>query len=322
MRTLNLVDKETSDIKFEVSSFPDGQQDIVIDLNGGKLSAFSEIGIPWSIPVQIRSRLNNWLDLELIICAANALSKLGVTNIHLYTPYLLGARSDRQFQEGGNSYLVDIIAPQLNRTIKDANGVIRNLFSSITVLDVHSNIAPACINNLKMIDNSQLVKYAIMNSSHFPGGDKKDPDFILVSPDAGASHKIVKLAEKISYTGDIITCSKERDKDGKLTKTVVPYNNELGTTDKDLIIIDDICDGGKTFINIAKEIKKSGMFYGKIYLIVTHGVFSAGFNELLKYFDGIYCTNSYSDLELGNDKNLIASSKGPLHNVIKQMNVF
>ena len=57
--------------------------------------------------------------------------------------------------------------------------------------------------------------------------------FILISPDAGANKKIFKVAEQIDYEGDIITCSKHRDVDGKLTKTFVP---EL-PINKDVIII-------------------------------------------------------------------------------------
>lgn len=121
--------------------------------------------------------------------------------------------------------------------------------------------------------------------------------FILIAPDGGSLKKIYKLAEQIGYKGDIITCSKERDKDGKLTKTAVPL---LDRESHDFIIVDDICDGGATFINIAKNIKEQ--YKGledispiKIYLIVTHGIFSKGFEELSKYFDGIYCTNSYKE---------------------------
>jgi ribose-phosphate pyrophosphokinase len=67
---------------------------------------------------------------------------------------------------------------------------------------------------------------------------------------------------------------------------------------KNLIIIDDICDGGRTFLNIAEEIKKAQPERtGKIYLVVSHGIFSAGFDELSKHLDGIYCSNSYSDIE-------------------------
>ena len=63
-----------------------------------------------------------------------------------------------------------------------------------------------------------------------------------------------------------------------------------------MIIIDDICDGARTFINIAKAIREKQKDC-ELYLIVTHGIFSAGFGELSQYFDGIYCTNSYSDIE-------------------------
>ena len=82
--------------------------------------------------------------------------------------------------------------------------------------------------------------------------------------------------------------------------------------DKDMIIIDDICDGGATFINIAKELRKPGYMYkdNKIYLIVTHGIFSKGTTKLSQYFDGIYCTNSYKNC------NQLELMK------VKQLNVF
>lgn len=140
-------------------------------------------------------------------------------------------------------------------------------------------------------------------------------NIILVSPDAGASKKIYKLAEQIGYKGDIITCSKDRDKNGKLTQCNVPFESKY--YEKDLIIIDDIADGAGTFINIAKTIKeKNILFKGKIYLIVTHGIFSKGFDELAKYFDGIYTTNSYKNINSEDFTSL-------KHNgFVKQLNVF
>ena len=113
--------------------------------------------------------------------------------------------------------------------------------------------------------------------------------FILISPDAGALKKIYKAADSIGYKGDIITCSKSRDENGNLSKIKIPYSPE--NNHKDVIIIDDICDGGATFINIAKELKDNG-WSGKIYLIITHGIFSKGLKELAKYFNGIYTTDS------------------------------
>lgn len=300
MRVLNLTDLDKSDIKYKISPFPDGQQQITIL---GENIIFQEQKI------QIKSRMNNFRDLELIICATQSLKLLGIREIHLYVPYFLGSRSDRQFEEGSNNYLKHVICPIIN-----LQG-----YSSITVLDPHSHILEACLNGFKSNSNIDLVKFAISDiifknptfeeniaKSNSGKSINQDHSFILISPDAGASHKIYKIAKEIGYEGDIITCSKERNKNGKLTKCIVPDGEYY---QKDMIIIDDICDGGGTFINISKVLKERltrHQFTGKIYLIVTHGIFSKGFNELNQYFDDIYCTNSYQDL----------------NNNIKQLNIF
>jgi ribose-phosphate pyrophosphokinase len=318
MKILNLVSLEKSDIKYRIDEFPDGQQQVVIlDKNPNKTGYKTENYISGTnkkylileqiVPVKIKSRLNNFKDLELIICATKSLRNLGVKEIHLYTPYFLGSRSDRQFEEGSNNYLKDVICPIINSLN----------FESVTVLDPHSDVLEACLNNFKKESNLELVKFTIRELCGFTHGkNPKVDDFILVSPDAGASKKIYKLAEQIGYKGEVITCNKDRDVDGKLTKTVVP---DL-PINKDVIIIDDICDGGATFINIAKKIKEQyesvdKHCQGKVYLIVTHGIFSKGFSELSKYFDGIYCTNSYVDLSK-------YSERGWDKDNVKQLNVF
>lgn len=305
MKTLNLVDIDKSDIKYQIQKFPDGQQNIVIlDKNPNKTGYKTEnyiVGTNKSylildhvVDVQIKSRLNNWLDLELIVCAVASLRELGVEKIHLYAPYIMGARSDRKFEIGGNRYIKDVIAPVLNSLN----------FESVTCIDPHSYVLENCIDNFESENNVKLVQFALKDLKAFTLNGKIQKyeinNHILVSPDDGASKKIYKLAEQIGYKGDIITCSKDRDKDGKLSKINVPHSQIHDNADKDIVIIDDICDGGATFINIAKFIKENygSLFNGKIYLIVTHGIFSKGFDELSKYFDGIYCTNSYEEFNL------------------------
>jgi ribose-phosphate pyrophosphokinase len=302
MKVLNLVNQDNSDINYVISKFPDGQQQVKIlikatynnglfkyDLN----SKENELNYHWDKGVvQIKSRLNNFQDLELIICTVKSLRNLGVKEIHLYTPYFLGSRSDRQFEEGSNNYLKDVICPIINSLN----------FESVTVLDPHSDVLEACLNNFRKESNLDLVNWVIFSEQCEKNMD--EPSFILVSPDAGANKKIYKIAEQIGYKEDVITCSKNRDINGKLTKTIVPITDEQHSMlhkgpYKDFIIIDDICDGGATFINIAKEIKEyfheSGKTKSKIYLIVTHGVFSKSTTELNHYFDAIYTTNSYRD---------------------------
>ena len=316
MKTLNLIDLDKSGIKYKISKFPDGQQNITINSTvevGDYESVWFENIKKHSI--QIKSRLNNFLDLELIICAVASLRELGVEEIHLYTPYIMGARSDRKFEEGGNNYLKDVICPIINSLE----------FNSVTCIDPHSDCLEMGIKRFKKESNEQLIEFAIRGNIK-PNDPSKD--IILISPDAGASKKIYKLAEQIGYKGDIITCSKHRDTNGKLTKTVVPLTEDDGSgysmqykdrcSEKDFIIIDDICDGGATFINIAKNIKEQISHYeGKIYLVVTHGIFSKGLEELGEYFNGIYCTNSYQDYEPDND-----GQDYIYPHLVKQLNVF
>jgi ribose-phosphate pyrophosphokinase len=302
MKTLNLVYPEKSDIKFKISKFPSGQQNLVI-LTTAK---YEGIYIVAQDSVTIKSRLNNWLDLELITCAVASLRELGVEEIHLYVPFIDG-RQDRKFEEGGNNYLRDVLAPVINSLG----------FKTITSIDPHSYVTEGVINNFKSLSNLDLVKWVMMNE---PFCSKSLDDIILVSPDNGASHKIYKLSEQIGFKGDIITCSKERDNEGKLTKVNVPLSS-FKHANKDFIICDDICDGGATFINIAKEIKNHpDCRKGKIYLVISHGIFSAGFEELSKYFDGVYSTNSYKDI------NYLDNTPWQLDNKtkekFKQLNVF
>ena len=267
MTILNLVITERSLVKYKLSKYPDGQQQVVV-------------GAVDDTEVQIVSRLNDFKDLELIICAVKSLQHRGVEAIHLYVPYFMGARSDRRFEYGDNHYLRDVICPIVNGLG----------FKTVTVMDPHSDVLEGCLNNFVKTDNTALVKYAINDIKH----RNRENSFFLMAPDNGASKKIVKLAENIGYTDEILICSKERDVEGWLTQTTVPFFN----LEKDILIVDDICDGGRTFINIVKVIQERYDRFvgdpGRIFLVVTHGIFSAGFGELAKYFDGIYCTNSYS----------------------------
>ena len=159
MKTLNLVDIDKSDIKYQIQRFPDGQQNIVIDNNKGVLSKklyLDKEQYSFEIPiesVQIKSRLNNWLDLELVVCAVAALRELGVEEIHLYVPYIMGSRSDRKFEEGGNNYLKDVICPIINSLN----------FKTVTCIDPHSSSLECCLKNFKSIDNSELVKFALQD---------------------------------------------------------------------------------------------------------------------------------------------------------------
>ncbi len=273
IQKLNLVNLENSDIKYKISKYPDGQQSITLDLPD---TDFHE-----KITVSITSRLNSFKDLEVIIAANQALREFSyVENVKLNVPYFLGARSDRKFEAGTSNYLKTVICPIINS----------QNFSRVTVLDPHSDVLEACLNNYHKHNNHRLVKDALTKIDNRDGARER---ICLVSPDAGAYKKIFDVAKEFNIE-NIITATKVRDiKTGKILRTEIPTLDQHA--DLKYVIIDDICDGGRTFIELSKAIKGSRPT-AKVYLIVTHGIFSAGFAELNQYFEGIYSTNSYRDI--------------------------
>lgn len=277
MNILNLADPEKSDLGFKISNFPDGQQSITINTNAYSISTRVKT-------VQIKSRLNSFRDLELIICANQALLEMGAKSVSLYVPYFLGARSDRKFLAGASNYLKTVICPIINS----------QNFSEVHVLDPHSDVLEACLNNYKKTSNHMLVSHAIVHTK--PAITFKDAckKITLVSPDAGALKKIYDVAEQFGIE-DIVVASKHRDiKTGKITSTDVP-GLSLEDGAKQFYIVDDICDGGRTFIELAKAIRAirpKEMYNDTITLVITHGIFSSGLKELNKLFDNIYTTNS------------------------------
>ena len=273
IQKLNLVNVENSDIKYKISRYPDGQQSIILDLPDTDLHE--------KITVSITSRLNSFRDLEVIIAANQALREFSyVENVKLNVPYFLGARSDRKFEAGTSNYLKTVICPIINS----------QNFSRVTVLDPHSDVLEACLNNYHKHNNHRLVKDALMKIDNKEGAQDR---ICLVSPDAGAYKKIFDVAKEF-HIDNIITATKVRDiRSGNIIRTEIPTLNQHD--DLKYVIIDDICDGGRTFIELAKAIKGSRPS-AKVYLVVTHGIFSAGFAELNQYFEGIYTTNSYRDI--------------------------
>lgn len=247
--------------------------------NGGELHIKLNNNIDYSKvdKVIITNRFNSSDDIMKVLIAKEALERKGVKNFDLIMPYIPYARQDRQCEEG-ESFTLKVFTTLIN----SAN------FDNIIVLDAHSDVAPALLNNCTNISNEQYVDMTFHYIAEY-----YDADITLISPDSGANKKANKLYDNLQVFSSLVKCDKRRDtKTGKLNGFEVFTNDLKGKT---CLITDDICDGGRTFIGIAEELKKKNA--GKIYLFVTHGIFSNGFEELNKHFAGIFSTNSFSDIK-------------------------
>lgn len=191
------------------------------------------------------------MPLALIVDAIRRSIKDPIITLHM--PYLPYARQDRVMNHG-EALAIKVFTDLLN-SLK---------LYSVKIDDCHSDVGTALINNV--INNTYL------DQPHLLGNFDA-----LVAPDAGALKKTFKHAKTLGIS-EVIRADKTRDvQTGAITGTEV-YGNVQG---KSVLIIDDICDGGRTFIELGKVLKANGA--KRVTLYVTHGIFSHG----KRVFDGI-----------------------------------
>ena len=247
-------------IKFEHFTFTGGEPHIKI-----------KAPVTTDDEVTITTRIRQFNDVGLVLLAVDALRRMGVAKIHLLLPYFPAARQDR-VAVTGEALTVKIYADVLNSVG----------FDSVTILDPHSEVAPALLENVHVVNNHKFVAQCLKGMT----------DYALISPDGGALKKVYRLSQHLGGQ-PIVECSKHRDvKTGNLSGFAAYTDDLQGRT---CVIVDDICDGGGTFLGLADELKRKNV--GDIYLIVTHGIFSNGFDKLSQKFKKIYSTNSFSTIK-------------------------
>ena len=271
MIQLNLYPNQKKGLNYEIYKFPDGQQSIKIDSFAFQHDV---------LEVEIVSPFTSFLDLELIICANQALKEMGVRKVSLYTPYFLGGRSDRKFEEGTSNYLKTVVCPIINS----------QNFHRVTVLDPHSDVIEACLNNFKGIDTLDFASQVLKDvySTLVEANPISESPVVLVSPDAGALKKVFKI-QKATKIKNLVIGSKNRDIKGQITHTSISGLKDINISNATYVIFDDICDGGRTFLELAKVIKKEKED-ASIVLAVTHGLFTKGLP--IEHVDHVYTTDS------------------------------
>lgn len=227
--------------------------------------------------VEIEAFIKSSVDLVHLMLTVNALKYEGIEicNSTLKLPYLPYARQDRVCA-GAEAFSLEVFAEVIN-----SMG-----FKTVITFDVHSKVAEELINNLVNVLPHELFVV------------EKDWFDRIVCPDEGAVQRTEGFCRA---AGDIpmVHAGKKRDpKTGHIIETVL-YNTDVDG--KKCLIVDDICDGGRTFIELAKVLKHYGAT--KVSLYVTHGIFSKGLEPLEGFIDEVFFTNS-----LNQDPSLKGSS--------------
>ena len=274
---------ESKEIKYIESVFPGGE--VFVRLETVPLARTT----PTECHILICASITNSDDLMKVIMMTDALKHAGANKVSLFMPYVPYARQDRVCNPG-ESHSLRVFASLINA----------QNYHEVGVFDPHSDVTEATINNLVIMNNHRFVLTAIMGNSAWGESPIPFEDFCLVSPDAGALKKISSLGKFLTNNGapltQIVQADKLRNlKTGEIIKTEVHADNLNGAN---CVIVDDICDGGRTFTELASALKEKGA--GEIALIVSHGIFSKGIKNLGPNIDYVV----YSDSFYHGDKNM------------------
>ena len=186
-------------------------------------------------------------------------------------PWLLEGQADRRFSKDQSSGLKMVL-----NFIKGLN------FKKVTIFHPHNaEVVEAYLPNVSILTNEVFINKVLRYLDN--------EDLILMSTDAGGFKPLMKLVDTIGWKGETFSASKSRKyEDGKSVLTQQIDRQDFGG--KDILIIDDICVKGGTFVGLAKILKERNA--GKLYLAISHLTVPNPNLELVGLYDTIFTTNS------------------------------
>ena len=224
----------------KINKFPDGTPRINLDVENIKEDEYDGrpcILIDWFYE-------NNDEMFYLMLIKKHLERHLTNVDYYLFMPYIPNARMDRVKNDDEVftlKYFCDFIN-SLN-------------FLRVYVLDAHSDVSTALLNNCENYNPRDYIKDAIRKISD---------DIVLYFPDAGAAKRYSDLFPEIMYCYG----EKKRDwKSGKILGLGI-RSNGIDLNGKTVLMIDDIIAYGGSLFYSANALKEAGV--DKIYAYATH----------------------------------------------------
>lgn len=221
-------------------------------------------------PDVIWAPIHDSVDLMELLVLTDAYKRYYMETPRVCIPYIPYARQDR-VANAGESLSIKVFADIINS----------QNYPLVYVMDPHSEVCMALLNNVKVIKdiNDDYLSEIIPNY---------DTDYIVLAPNAGSFKRLGKVIKRVP----LIYATKQRDtKTGALSNVEI-HTGGLNFKGRKILVVDDICDGGGTFLLLAEALNRAGID-NLLELYVSHGIFSKGINNLLSSYSAIYTTNSF-----------------------------
>lgn len=259
--------------------------DVIVPVKfpGGELHVVVDPSILYcSCNINIVATIENSDDVMCLLLVTDAIKRINPDRtIRLTMPYVPYARQDR-VTASGEPLSIKVFADLIN-----SQG-----YSEVCITDPHSDVTPALFSRVKVTESifyvAKIFQKNLLNYN----------DTILISPDAGALKKVNKIAAL--YNSPVVCASKFRDtKTGKLSNPTIDFS-QVDVYNKDLLIVDDIVDGGGSFIQLAKLINEKIQDHRSLNLYATHGIFSRGVDVVTEHFDKVFTVYPFSEVDRTN----------------------
>lgn len=245
----------------KIATFPDGEKHVTVDTLDRKE------------PVSIICRITCADDLFCLMQLGDILKRQELEINTLFIGYLMSMRCDRLF---------DLNRPFSLKIVADAINAIGA--QKVQIVEPHSNRTTSQIKNSVGFPATMdcFLSYILKS---------QDPvlDVVAVLPDKGAYFRYY-----IPNGIPSILCEKRRDPEtGKLLSFEVCTKETDICKDKDLVLMDDLCDGGGTFLGLAPKLRE--LAPKSISLLVTHAIQLDGIKKVAQAYDHVFITNSYKE---------------------------
>lgn len=245
-------------------SFPSGERHVRLP---GEMLEIADRFDAWGI----EARLYDAAGVMDLLLATDALRRVipDSATVRLVMPYVPYARQDRVAVPG------EALSAKVFASLINSQG-----YSSVEAWDPHSDVTPALIDNLRVRSTQSLLKEAIAGK----GQARLLTECAFVAPDTGARKRVTELARV--FGTEVVYADKVRNVvDGKLSGTRVPDV----LPDRPLLVIDDLCDAGGTFLLLADALRAKT--HQPLYLYVTHGLFTRGLDAIKAKYNRVFAAN-------------------------------
>lgn len=271
------------DFAKKIQNYIQNKKEISILLEEVSINHFGNKEIDMHVPENVRKKevyfihdsTKNpqewWVELLLL---KDLLFSASAESVSFVLPNMLYSRKDRKEKPH-----VPISARALARSISF------NLKRIIT-LDLHSSQIQGFYPENIPLDNlysfPEIIQYLKENKTI---NDLEK--LVILSPDSGGVDRARAFAQRLKSKYPIAFIDKRRPGPGEIDE--MKLSGEV--VNKDVLIVDDVIDSGRTLCEAAKLLKKNEA--KKLFCYGTHGLFTKGTKELFKYFEKIMTSNTY-----------------------------